>query len=73
MYTDKIYTYTDTFAYGMLVWECFSKRRVFADAHDADIPAMIKSGKRPELAMVSELIGGIPIRIIIAACWEHGT
>ncbi len=69
----KIYLYADAFAFSILMWECFSKVRAFAHAHqDWEIQAMILRGERPDLSLVPEMVEGIPVRVVIAACWEAG-
>ena len=70
----KVFIHTDAFAFGMVMWECFSMQRAFAGAHnDGEVQLMIKSGDRPDLTKVAEVIGGISVRDIVAACWEQGT
>jgi hypothetical protein len=57
----------------MVMWECFSMQRAFAGAHnDGEIQSAILNGKRPDLKKVAEVVNGIPVRTIIAACWEQG-
>ena len=69
----QIYLFTDAFAYSILMWECLSKARAFANAHhDVEIQAMILRGERPDLSLVPEVMEGIPMRTVIAACWEQG-
>jgi hypothetical protein len=68
-----IYLYTDAFAFGILMWECFARVRAFAHAHhDVEIQAMVLRGERPDLSLLPEVVEGIPVRTVIAACWEHG-
>jgi hypothetical protein len=58
----------------MVMWECFSMQRAFAGAQTAvEIQASILRGDRPDLRKVAEVVKGVPVRDIIAACWEQGT
>ena len=69
----KIYLYTDAFAFSITMWECLSKHRAFKHLeHDVEIQAMVLRGERPDLSLVPEMVEGIPVRVVIAACWEAG-
>ena len=65
-YLRGAYEKCDQYAYGMVLFECLTNTRPFADAiNEADIVHKVKSGEVPDIRLVPA-----KYRAVVEECWK---
>jgi len=66
--TSSVYTAEcDVYSYGVLLWECLTRKKPFSGMSVADTLAQVRSGKRPAIPFYCPTA----FRDLIEQCWQH--